>query len=464
MCAQITVRRPSRRFPHVLWALGALLGGCTLAPEGTDAEFARLQAAGGEWAVPSTRRVLPELPAAPGREDVVARALLANADLEAAWHEWRAALEAVLVASGWPNTDLAIGLTTFISNGGAWDTTAVSVGFDPMQMLLLPAKVRQAGEVAFEQALAAGRRFEAERLALRAEALSTWLAWWAAGERVGVLERDVALIESLERQAHATVGTGGSQGQLLERQLEVAAARNALAVARAEWEAGRAQLNALLLREPDEVLEPPAVAPVPRARPSDAELIRIGVAANPDLAALEHEALARQQAAELAELDWFPDVAPSAQVGGGIEESLGLGFTFPTTLPAVKAAIREARALADAAGARFRQGRLDLRAELLAALAALRAQEQVLSVLQQWIEPSGRSLEANARQSYITGSGGLPELVATQRALLELRAFAAETLARRESRLADVERLVGVDLSRLGPTTPAIADATEEQP
>jgi outer membrane protein TolC len=449
--------------PSIL-LLALSLSACTLEPDGTGDEFGRLHEAGAAWRAPPAERELPALPPAPDAADVVARALLANAGLEAAWHEWRAALEGVLVASGWPNTDVSVGLTSFVAHGDAWDTGAVSLGFDPMQMLLLPAKVRQAGEAAFEEALAAGRRFEAERLALRAAVLSEWAGWWATGERLAAREQDVALVESLERQARTTVGTGGAQGRLIERQVELAEARNDLAVTRADFEARRAKLNALLLREPDAPLAPPATRPRPRPRPADADILRAGVAANPGLAALGHEAAALGEAAELAELRWFPNVAPSAQAGGGTDESLGLGFTFPTTVPAVRAALREARARADAAEARLRQGTLDARAALLAALAALRAEEQVLAALEGQVEPSARALEANARQSYVTGAGGLPELVATQRALLELRVAMADALAGRESRLAEVERLAGVDLSRTDPTDVVAAVAAEEEP
>jgi outer membrane protein TolC len=148
-----------------------------------------------------------------------------------------------------------------------------------------------------------------------------------------------------------------------------------------------------------------------------------------------------------------------------MDESLGLGFTFPTTVPAVRAGIRQVQAQADAAAARSRQGALDVRAALLAALADLRAQEQVLDALRGSLEPSARALEANARQAYVNGAGELPELVETQRALLELRVAAAEALAAREARLAEVERLAGLDFSR--PTAaddPLAASAEGEQP
>lgn len=451
--------RPFRHSVLLLLATAA----CTLEPEGTRDEFARLDAAGAAWRAPPAERSLPPLPAAPSPEDVVARALLANGDLEAAWHRWRAAIENVLVASGWPNTDLAIGLTSFAAHGEAWDTSAVSIGFDPMQMLLLPAKVRQAGEAAFHEAMVAGRRFEAARLALRAEVLAEWARWASLEVGLDSGNQDLALLESLVRQARAAVGAGAAQGLLLERQVELAKVSNSLTLLRAESDALRAALNARMLREPSAPLALPATWAELRPRPTDEDILRLGINANPELAALGHEASALAEAARLAELRWLPNVAPSAQAGGGMDDSLSLGFTFPTTLPAVRAAIRAARARADAAGALLRQGTMDSRASLLAGLAALRAAEQVLDELHGRIEPAARALEANVRQSYVTGASGLAELVAVQRALLELRVAIAEAFASREERLAEVERLAGLDLSRPILTADDLAAAAAEE-
>src|SRR5262245_52167260 len=96
-------RSPIRSVPAcraILLSALVALAACTLEPEGTDEQFARLRDAGAQaaWSQPPARRELPDLPAAPTRTDVVARALLANGELEASWHEWRAALEDVLVA------------------------------------------------------------------------------------------------------------------------------------------------------------------------------------------------------------------------------------------------------------------------------------------------------------------------------------------------------------------------------
>jgi len=371
----------------------------------------------------------------------------------------------VLVASGWPNTDLALELTSFVAHGSAWDTSAVGLGFDPMQMLRLPSKVRLAGEEAFAEALAAGRAFEAQRLALRAEALSAWADWALLGERLRAAGEDAALLESLERSARAALAAGGPQSALLERQVRLERARQALDGLRAEESAQRAALNALLAREPDAPLALPDAPPPPRARPAVAEILRAGVLENPELAGLAADVAVREAALGLAESRHTPDVAPFAEAGGGMDESLGLVITYPSNPSAVRAAIERARAERDAADATLRQARLDTRAALAAALAALDADERTAARLRDGVEPAARAAADAARSGYANGALSLADLVETQRALLELRVARAEAEASRERRLAAIERLVGTDLQRLvAPDAAPAVVALKEDP
>lgn len=74
-------------------AIASTLGGCVLAPRGTEQEQARLKAAGKPFTRPFEQRTLPELPHAPQWRDVLRRAFLANGDLEAAYFEWAARTE-----------------------------------------------------------------------------------------------------------------------------------------------------------------------------------------------------------------------------------------------------------------------------------------------------------------------------------------------------------------------------------
>src|SRR5690242_10776468 len=96
---------------RILLLAGALtLAGCVFAPEGLDDEQQALAHEDHEWSKPVEERALPELPAEPTIDDLLRRAELANSELEAAWQEWRGALERVVVEASWPDTSLSISL------------------------------------------------------------------------------------------------------------------------------------------------------------------------------------------------------------------------------------------------------------------------------------------------------------------------------------------------------------------
>jgi len=440
-----------------LLGLLAMAPACTLEPAGTQDEFEHLARAGGAYSRPAEQRELPPLAEAPELTDVVTRALLAHGGLEAAWHRWRAALERVLVASGWPNTDVAVGLTSFVEHGALWDTSAVTLGFDPMEMLLLPSKVRTAGEAAFESALAAGMQFEQQRLALREEVVQAWVDWSLLAERLRLAELDDALVASLEQQATVAVATGAAQQTLLARQVDRARSRVALQTLRSEVPAQRAVLNALLGRTPDAPLALPTALPDPRPLPlADEELLAAGVLVNPRLGGMAHDSAERAALLRLAGLRGWPNLAPSAQAGGGMPESYGVMITLPINVDAVRAATRQAQAELDAAEAELRQERLDELASFTGTLAALRNDERTVSLLRHEVLPAARAVASHLEQVYVTGSVSLSDLVDSQRAILEVELTLAEAASARERRLATLERLGGLDLERLAADTTRI--------
>ena len=94
-----------------------LLGGCILAPRGTQDEEAALKKAGAPYDRPAEQRYVPDLPAEPNWEDILRRAFLANGDLEAAYFEWAASVARVQQAGAWPNTPLSVGFEYMFSGG-----------------------------------------------------------------------------------------------------------------------------------------------------------------------------------------------------------------------------------------------------------------------------------------------------------------------------------------------------------
>lgn len=436
--------------PSRLLALATLVlahAGCVLAPEGLDTEAERAAAAGEAWRAPWSERNLPNLPADPTQQDYVRRALLVHGDIEAAWHEWAAAIERVRVESGWPNTNLALDLSLALEGGmSLWERSTIGLGFDPMEMLAQPGKVRQAGRVALHEAHAAGRRFDAARLAVRRRVLQLLAEYALLTERVALQHERLGLLELAQAGAGARVLVGAPQQEGLQALLGRDQAERELLALDAETSRLRAELNALLARSRDALLPLPADE-LPGALPDDATLLLDAARDNPALAALSSERAARSAALTAARLDYAPDVAPFAQASGGGPEEVGAMVSIPVTLPALRAAVEAARADLRAGDAALRQAHLDTEASFVAALAALRAAELQASRLDDRVLPAARQLGRNDEEAYVTGGLDLAELVESRLLLLEAREARAEARTARAMRLAELEELAGRELT-----------------
>jgi len=433
-------------------ALAELGAGCVLWPAGTREERERLELAGAPYRAPIEQRELTDLPSPATWRDLLARAFLANGDLEAAYFEWRAALERVEIAAGWPNTGLMPSFSTMFSSGSmkAWDRTTVSLAFDASENLDLPVKTRKAAEAALADARAAGERSRAAKFALQRQVLDAWLDLALVEERLRVARTDLELLRVVAGTAAPRVQAGGPQRELVKADIEVREAENRALNAEAEARAMRAMLNGMLAREPEAPLEFGEELPEPRSLPDrDAEVLALGVEANPELAALVERIAGREDALELARLMYLPNFNPFAGLTGSVTQVAGVAVMLPTTLPEIRGGIAEARAMLAEARAMERQTRLDRAASFVAALIVLRNSTREAELFEGSVLPAAQLLASTTQQSYAAGSADLLELIEAQRTLLDVRLAVAEARVERERRVAELEQLAGVDFETL---------------
>ena len=429
-----------------------LLPGCVLAPKGLDDERKALDHEGQAWSKPFEERTLPEIPDHPGTRDLLERAFLANGELEASYFEWKAALEDVSIAAGWPNTNLAPSFSYMVSGSQAkaWDRTTVNIAFDPMQNLSLPSKVRKAGELALENARETGSRFAAAKFSLQRRVLESWLKLALLEERARIQQERVRLAKIGLGIAGERAALKGEQRDLLRAQVEERTAELDLSGLETETRAARVQLNGLLAREPDAPLELPASLPGPRPLPvDDATLIRAGVDNNPELRALGFATSGREDALELARLQYLPDFNPFVAFTGSIEQTIGVGVSLPTRLPQLRAGVEQARAMLRGAQATLRQVRRDRLSSFVADLYVLRYSERQAAFLAENVLPAARQALESAQQAHATGATSFRDLIEAQDALLDVRLSIAEARIEREQRLAEIEELTGLDVETL---------------
>jgi cobalt-zinc-cadmium efflux system outer membrane protein len=446
------------RFPLSL-ALGltlAALGGCSLTPCGTDAERDRLAAVGQSFESPISERSLPELAAAPTWQDVLQRAFLANGNLEAAYFDWKAAVERIGIASAYPNSNVEFGYSYMFSSEQmkTFDRMTFSVGFDPMENLAWPSKVQQAGKIALDEARSAGERFRAAKFSLQRRVLTALAEYALLAERSRIEQDNLALLRLTREAAVSRVQTGSPQHELLRTEIDIRTSDDRLTTIQSELAATRAMLNGLLVREPNEPLEPEALYCDRRIAPGDDVAILASAAErNPDIAQWMWQVEGRRDALELARMQWIPDIMPSVMFTGSIAQAVGVAISLPTTIAEIQGTIRESQAMVRASEASLRQVRADTAAEVVATLISMRNSERQASLFRDTVLPIATHVVINVRQSYSAGSSQFIDMLDAQRTLLDVQLTIAEADAKRERRLAELESLLGVDIETVWPAS-----------
>jgi cobalt-zinc-cadmium efflux system outer membrane protein len=438
---------------RVLYGVGVtvVFAGCTLAPRGWEDEQRRLASAGRVFEALPAHREMPPLPATADWRGVLQRAFLANGDLEAAYFDWKAALERVGIASAYPNTNVAVGYEYLFSgdNLKAWNRSTFNVGFDPMENLSFPTKVVAAGRLALADARAAAQRFAAAKFDLQRRVLDAYVDYALLGVRLGLQEEQVQLLRAAVQGATARVETGAPQQELLAAEVQLHLAENERRDLETRVAPARARLNALMGRDVDAALAMPATLERRPLAADDAQVLRASVGNNPELAALAEAAIGRADALDLARQQYIPDINPFAGFTGSVEQVAGAMLILPTTWPKISRAVEEARAALRQSDALLRQARLDRAAGLVAALYAMRNSERQTTLFESQILPAADLARKNARDRYSAGAAALADLIESERALLDARLAVAEAQASREQRLAEVEALMGVDVETL---------------
>ncbi len=446
--------QPQRRVVLILAILvTAGLYGCVLTPEGTRQEKEKAREASQSFEAPIEKRQLPELPVPARWPDILSRAFLANGELEAAYFEWRAALERIDQAAVWPNSNVALSFGYIFSpeNVKAWNRTTIGVGFDPAMNLSLPIKAGTAGKVALDTARETGERFRAVKFDLQRRVLTAYLDWALTEELIRIERDNLTLLQLVRDSAADRAQAGGPLQDLFKSMIESETSENELASLEAKASSMRSTLNGMLGREANAALALAPGLPAPRAVPADdSELLAVGVAQNPGLAALAQQVHGRADAVELARLAYLPDFSPSASITGDISQSVGLMLMLPTKAPAIRAAISESQDMVRSSEAMLRQTRQDRAASFVANLYLMRNAERRTRFYGERVVPAAQQLVGSSRSAYAAGTIGFADLVDSQRMLLSVRRVVAEARVEREERLADLEALAGIDIETLG--------------
>ncbi len=436
------------RRTFVWGALTVGLASCTVHPPGEAQERASSDKAGVIYRQPIEHRELSPLSKEATSDELVTYALLANADVEQAYWQWRSALEQV-PQEGTQKTNLMLTYSGMISNGStAASMNTLGAGSDPMNNIVLPDKLRTSAEVALSNARAAGIRFDKARFELRYKVLGAYDDYALTAELIRLDQENIDLLRVIDQVTHSRLTTGGTtQQDALTSANELDLARNDLATEQAKLPGELATLNALLDRAPDAALDPPAELPRLRDIPGDgADLLSLAAQNNPELHALAEEAIAKAVAIRRAKQEYWPDFSVNVTTDlGGVTQSLMGSVMVPLVrYQAIDAGIRQAEANLHATEAMRRQASHDLATRVIGDLSLFHDAQRQIDLFENTLLPRERDIVTAMQHTYATGQSSIFDLLDAQRSLISLRRMLAELKITRERQIADLEAAAGM--------------------
>ncbi|HVS17767.1 MAG TPA: TolC family protein, partial [Planctomycetota bacterium] len=401
-----------------------------------------------------------ELPEDATLDDLIRHAMQHNPELEAAFYRWRAATERVAQAKSLPDPQLGLApVLDQVDRGSEYMGERYSIS----QMFPWFGKLSLRGDIAFENAEAEARRFEAARLELVDRVTRTWFEYAWLHEAAATARENLDLLIRLESVARSLFRTGMvSQADVNRAQVELGRLDDQVRSLDDMLGPAAAELNAALGRPAHARL--PSAPPAPPSRQALRELperddqawLVLARRDNPRLAALRHEVTREQESIALARKDYYPDIRlgleyardGSARMammdGGGTDMVMGMiSLNLPIRRARYDAGVREAQARLGAAtrSVRDQENRLD--AELKGALFAYRDSARRMSLYGGTLVPKARQSMATTEAAYRAGASGFSDLIDAQRVLLEFQLAYERAAADRGKALARIRALVG---------------------
>ena len=323
-------------------------------------------------------------------------------------------------------------------------------------------KLKAAGDVASAEAAAALAALTTVQLQVARELKNVWyeIAWLDKARRI--TSENTQLVRQLEGVAQTKFKAGGSLNGVTKAQVELGKLEDRLASFDDLRRPLQARLNAILNRASDAEIPTPAL-PTDGIHelPPMGDLYQWQRDANPILKQLGEQITREEHAGRFARKQGMPEfglgvdyiVTGDARSSGisdsGKDAAIAMfSVNIPLWRGKYKAAVAEAEARRGAAEAALENQTNELRSRLRMAIYKHRDAERKINLYGATLLPQARSAFSVAQQSYETGEGDFLNLIDAQRALLEFELEQQRALANREQALAQIELLVGRNITQ----------------
>ena len=403
---------------------------------------------------------LPALDEKAGLPDYLTYAALNNAGLEAAFIRWKAALERIPQVRALPDPKFTY---SFYIQEVETRVGPQRHAFALSQMFPWFGKLRLRGDVALKAAEVERQKYEAEKLALFREVKVAYYEYAYLSQAISITEANVDLVTYFENIARTNYTTGKSPyGAVLKAQVELGKLEDRLRTLQDLREPMVARLNAALNRPMNRSLPWPARIEEEELPFAADRLFPLLMENNPGLKAIDAAAAREESACALAKKEFFPDLnvgvtvietgdalMPGTPESGKDPVISSISINLPLWYGKLRASKREAKARHSAALQERKDKENELFARLKMALYNFQDTERKIDLYRDTLIPKAKQSLNVTEQAFAAGGAGFLDLVDTQRVLLEFELSYERALADRGQNLAEIEMLIGQEVSRI---------------
>lgn len=405
----------------------------------------------------------PELTESSTLDDYLLYALATNPGLKASYLNWAAAVQQAPQAGALPNPRLGYGY--FLRQ------VETRVGPQAQRFGLSQAfpwfgKLSLAESKAAKAARAAGKNFEAGRVELFRKVRVVYYDYWFLGRRIEITRSNLALLEQTEKIASNRYSTGsGGFSQLIKVQVEMGKLEDGIATLEDLATSRAAAFNALLGRSTSLPLPFPDSIDTTTAALSSAELERLLVERNPELARLRELQSSAEDGVLLAGKKRYPNLMigldyiqtdPGSMAGitdnGRDPLIVSVSINLPLSFAKYDAAEKQAVSRLGALRHQEMNMTFMLSARLKQALVDLADADRKTGLYGSTLVPKAEQSLAAAITALSAGTADALDVLDAQRTLLSFQLELDRSLAARAKSIAWIEALTGETLN-FGNTT-----------
>lgn len=390
------------------------------------------------------RELSEQLPAAPTLQDYLNYAVTHHPSPQAAFHEWKAALERVPQARAL--MDPGLNYAYFVRESMTQQSVALT------QMLPWYGKLKAGGDAAMEKALAAELRFEQARQQVFFKVKDAYAECVLLVRSLAVMHENHRILADVEAAAKARFEAGkGLYADVVRAGVALAQAEDRIRSFESRRDPVAGRMNAALGRQAHLALPWPETLEVQPLMVDESLLLEWLAQQNPEIRAMQHDIAGRRHVVDVTRQNRIPDLMLGIEYMDmvTIEDQLAVMGTINLPIwPGRVTAEREEALSGFSAASKRRVDRLqELEADLRLASYRFHDAHRRVILYEQTLLPMSREALDAALAAYGAGETGFQAVAETQTALQELQLTFERAVVDRFLGLAELERLVGRPLT-----------------